>query len=222
MMSDERFFNQVKATMSAYSPEVPAAVYGGMRRKLWWRNFTKLSATRLNVWYLALALGTGAVVATHFFGSSAQAERSGSYNGQPDWSVSVANTSGTSEISTPLVSSCASACVAATAASCSASSTGKSNGKVVGSCSNTVNASSTASADADLNANNSTPATGANGENNILASSVDSEIAEPETPGNTVLPSETQNTPAVSNTAGKKKMQVSVYKNNEPETAVKK
>lgn len=58
-MSEERFFEQVKGTMSGYAPEVPQGVYGKMRRALWWSNFTKLSATRFNMWYLLLLLGAG-------------------------------------------------------------------------------------------------------------------------------------------------------------------
>jgi len=58
-MSEDRFFQQVNAAMSDYSPEVPASVYAGMRKKLWWSNFTRLSATRFNVWYAALILTGG-------------------------------------------------------------------------------------------------------------------------------------------------------------------
>lgn len=61
-MSEDRFYNQVRSTMANYQPEVPASAYSGMRNKLWWSNFTKMSATRFNVWYLAI-LVTGAAVA---------------------------------------------------------------------------------------------------------------------------------------------------------------
>jgi hypothetical protein len=57
-MSEDRFFNQVRSVMSDYRPEVPEAAYSGMRRKLWWSNFTRLSATRFNVWYAALLLAS--------------------------------------------------------------------------------------------------------------------------------------------------------------------
>ncbi len=60
-MSEDRFFQQVNAAMTDYRPEVPASVYAGMRKKLWWSNFTRLSATRFNVWYAAL-LVTGGIV----------------------------------------------------------------------------------------------------------------------------------------------------------------
>lgn len=58
-MSDERFYNQVRNTLSNYAPEVPQAAYGKMRRALWWSNFTKLSLTRFNMWYLVALLGLG-------------------------------------------------------------------------------------------------------------------------------------------------------------------
>jgi len=61
-MSEDRFFQQVNAAMTDYSPEVPASVYAGMRKKLWWSNFTRLSATRFNVWYAALILAGGLVL----------------------------------------------------------------------------------------------------------------------------------------------------------------
>ncbi len=62
-MSEERFYQQVKDVMYNYSPEVPHQVYGKMRRALWWSNFTKLSATRFNMWYLLLLLGAGGTAA---------------------------------------------------------------------------------------------------------------------------------------------------------------
>lgn len=65
-MSEERFYQQVKDVMYNYSPEVPHQVYGKMRRALWWSNFTKLSATRFNMWYLLLLLGAGGTAAVLF------------------------------------------------------------------------------------------------------------------------------------------------------------
>jgi hypothetical protein len=63
-MSEERFFNQMKDSLQSYAPEVPEAVYAGMRKKLWWSNFTRFSATRLNMWYLILLVGaTGTAIA---------------------------------------------------------------------------------------------------------------------------------------------------------------
>jgi hypothetical protein len=89
MMSDERFFNQVKATMADYSPEVPAAVYGGMRRKLWWSNFTRLSATRLNIWYVAIALLAGMSGWAYLNNKGTQASLPLQYDNQLNWSVPV-------------------------------------------------------------------------------------------------------------------------------------
>lgn len=58
-MSEETFFNQIKGQLENYSPEVPEAVYAGMRRKYARSRFFAWSASRLNVWYVALLL-TGA------------------------------------------------------------------------------------------------------------------------------------------------------------------
>ena len=65
-MSEDRFNNQVRSIMANYQPEVPASVYGAMRKKMWWSNFTRLSATRFNIWYLALLL-SGATAAWAFW-----------------------------------------------------------------------------------------------------------------------------------------------------------
>ena len=59
-MSEDRFFQHVRSTMTDYRPEVPEAVYSGIRKKLWWSNFTRLSATRFNIWYLSILI-TGAI-----------------------------------------------------------------------------------------------------------------------------------------------------------------
>lgn len=56
-MSEDRFYSQVRAAMSEHHPEVPASVYHGMRKKLWWSNFTRLSITRFNIWYALFILG---------------------------------------------------------------------------------------------------------------------------------------------------------------------
>lgn len=62
-MSEDRFFQQVKATMADYSPEVPESVYMGVRKKLWWSNFTRLSATRFNIWYVVVLITSAAAIA---------------------------------------------------------------------------------------------------------------------------------------------------------------
>lgn len=63
-MNDEVFFSQVKSKLEAYSPTAPEEIYGKMRKKLWWNNFTRLSLTRFNVWYILLfcGLATGFVL----------------------------------------------------------------------------------------------------------------------------------------------------------------
>ena len=59
-MTEERFFNEVRNRMENFSPEVPSSVYSGMRKKLWWNNFTRFRAAHLNVWYVA-AVSTAAI-----------------------------------------------------------------------------------------------------------------------------------------------------------------
>jgi hypothetical protein len=66
-MSEDRFFKQVNATMTDFRPEVPEAVYVGMRKKLWWSNFTRLSATRFNIWYVAVLFLTAGVVFSRLY-----------------------------------------------------------------------------------------------------------------------------------------------------------
>jgi hypothetical protein len=62
-MSEDRFYSNVRSVMTDHAPEVPSAVYVGMRKKLWWSNFTRLSSTRFNLWYLLLMLaGTGIII----------------------------------------------------------------------------------------------------------------------------------------------------------------
>jgi hypothetical protein len=56
-MSEDRFYSNVRSVMTDYTPEVPSSVYAGVRKKMWWSDFTRLSATRFNLWYLLLVLG---------------------------------------------------------------------------------------------------------------------------------------------------------------------
>ncbi|MFZ4786144.1 MAG: hypothetical protein ACOYLH_11750 [Flavobacteriales bacterium] len=58
-MSEEMFFQQVKGQLENYSPEVPEALYAGVRRKYARSRFFAWNASRLNIWYVALLL-TGA------------------------------------------------------------------------------------------------------------------------------------------------------------------
>lgn len=60
MRSEDQLFDKVRASLHDYAPEVPASVYSGMRRKLWWSNFMRFQAHRLNVWYVVLLVGAGA------------------------------------------------------------------------------------------------------------------------------------------------------------------
>jgi hypothetical protein len=79
-MSEEKFFLQVKSTMEHYAPEVPAAVYAGMRRKLWISQFMRWNASRLNAWYLLLFVSVGTTVAVLSANDSAQGNKAASYN----------------------------------------------------------------------------------------------------------------------------------------------
>ena len=56
-MSEDRFYSKMRSVITEYRPEVPASVYEGMRKKLWWSNFTRLSITRFNMWYVLLIIG---------------------------------------------------------------------------------------------------------------------------------------------------------------------
>lgn len=62
-MSEEKFFQKVQSELSGYSPEVPAHVYAGMRRKYGWAKFTTWNATKWNVWYLVMLLGISTGIA---------------------------------------------------------------------------------------------------------------------------------------------------------------
>ncbi|HEY8404400.1 MAG TPA: hypothetical protein VIK71_07290 [Flavobacteriales bacterium] len=72
-MNDEKFFSQVKNALEHYAPEAPAAVYEGMRKRLWWSNFTRLSLVRLNLWTGLLLLGVIAAVWTYSLSGNASA-----------------------------------------------------------------------------------------------------------------------------------------------------
>jgi hypothetical protein len=104
-MSDERFFAQVKSTLENYAPAVNQEAYAGMRRKLWWSNFTKLSATRMNMWYLILLLAAGAGATAYYFNGSASANRP-TAGGAPSFQVTVPNA--TQASNTAAIGSCTS------------------------------------------------------------------------------------------------------------------
>ncbi len=78
-MSEEKFFGNVRETLYTYAPEVPADVYGRMRRKLWLSQFLQFNAGRLNAWYLLCAGVLTAGGLMMFQGDSSQALRSGAY-----------------------------------------------------------------------------------------------------------------------------------------------
>jgi hypothetical protein len=80
MMSEDLFFNKVKATMHGYAPEVPASVYGGMRRKYAKSKFFSWNASTLNVWYVALVAVLGAVVIGTSLESNTTATKAGVVN----------------------------------------------------------------------------------------------------------------------------------------------
>ncbi len=212
MMSDERFFNQVKATMAGYSPEVPEVVYGAMRRKLWWSNFTRLSATRLNVWYLALALGAGVAGAAHFFGSSAHAERPGNYGGDQNWAVSVANTANQTQHSSNEAASSSSTCASSCSASKSCSEAGHASAKSTGGSSSGHSSQAAESSTATETMTAGEYQT----ETTEAIAQVENNESQEQTSENPTVSNET------TSLSGKKKLKVSVFKNRNQETTEKK
>jgi len=61
-MSEDRFFQNIHSVLVEYKPEVPHSVYTGVRKKLWWSNFTRISATRFNIWYAVLIVTAASLV----------------------------------------------------------------------------------------------------------------------------------------------------------------
>ena len=82
-MSEDRFFQNIRSTMVEYRPEVPQSVYSGMRKKLWWSNFTKISATRFNLWYAVLIV-TSASLLINFSLTDATPENDGAPSAQSE------------------------------------------------------------------------------------------------------------------------------------------
>lgn len=74
-MSEEKFFQNVKASLYDFAPEVPQSVYSGMRRKLWISNFMTWKWASLNIWYVLLLVGVGTGVAFSSSESSIQADK---------------------------------------------------------------------------------------------------------------------------------------------------
>lgn len=79
-MSEEKFFLQVKSTMEHYAPEVPAAVYAGMRRKLWVSQFMRWNASRLNAWYILLFVSLGTTAAVLASSNSAKGTKAAQFS----------------------------------------------------------------------------------------------------------------------------------------------
>ena len=82
-MSEDRFFQNIRSTMVEFRPEVPQSVYSGMRKKLWWSNFTKISATRFNLWYAVLIV-TSASLLINFSLTDATPESDGAQSAQSE------------------------------------------------------------------------------------------------------------------------------------------
>lgn len=82
-MSEDKFFGQVKSTMEHYAPEVPTAVYAGMRRKLWLSQFLHWNAARLNAWYVLMLATVGATAIMLTSGGNAPAQRAGEAQAAP-------------------------------------------------------------------------------------------------------------------------------------------
>jgi len=67
-MNQDQMFKQVGESLRGYSPEVPAHLYGGIRKKLGWSRFLSFSANSLNVYYLGAMLTLGATAAFMYGG----------------------------------------------------------------------------------------------------------------------------------------------------------
>jgi len=67
-MTEEKFFKSVHDSLSNYAPEVPASVYAGMRRKMWWNGFLSMNWNQLNIWYVLL--GASLLSSVFFFGKN--------------------------------------------------------------------------------------------------------------------------------------------------------
>jgi hypothetical protein len=126
-MSEERFYNQVREQLFDYSPEVPQSVYGGMRRKLWWSDFTSFKAFRFNMWYLLIMVGgaSAAVIYSTKENTDSIATKAGTFESR-SWEPTLANATAGGESAT--TSCCASheqtGTCAPKMASCTASKSG--------------------------------------------------------------------------------------------------
>jgi hypothetical protein len=91
-MSEERFYNQMREQLFDYSPEVPQSVYSGMRRKLWWSDFTSFKAFRFNMWYLLIMVGgaSAAVIYSTKENTDSIATKAGTFESR-SWEPTLAN-----------------------------------------------------------------------------------------------------------------------------------
>ena len=100
-MSEERFYNQVREQLFDYSPEVPQSVYSGMRRKLWWSDFTSFKAFRFNMWYLLIMVGgaSAAVIYSSKENTDSIATKAGTFESR-SWEPTLANATAGGESAT--------------------------------------------------------------------------------------------------------------------------
>ena len=61
---EDQFFEMFRSSLKDFSPEVPDAIYAGVRSKMKRKNFFAFSWNSLNFWYLAMAGGAVAAVLT--------------------------------------------------------------------------------------------------------------------------------------------------------------
>jgi hypothetical protein len=187
MMSEEKFFQKVQSELSGYSPEVPAHVYAGMRRKYGWAKFTTWNATTWNVWYLVMLLGISSGIAYGTASSmntdSTHAKR-GLSNPVEAPVLEAVNTSATTS------------CVANHAADCSAATTA---------CSSSKSASQAAATNETSLDNTSSTIV----EASVSASTSNNDIVDQT---EETAPTFEEATPEVLNAKPKKKLKVNVYK----------
>jgi hypothetical protein len=184
MMSEEKFFQKVQSELSGYSPEVPAHVYAGMRRKYGWAKFTTWNATRWNVWYLVMLLGISSGIAY----STTSSMNTDSTHAKRGLSNPVE-----APVLEALNTTAPSACQGSHTAACSSSSVA---------CASVPNANSTTNLMVD-------PSTPTVVETNVSASASNSDLPEIT---EQVISTATESTPEILDKKPKKKLKVNVYK----------
>lgn len=58
----DQFLEMFKESFGDFSPEVPSAVYAGVRKKMFWSNFMGFNMAQLNIWYVLLATSSVALL----------------------------------------------------------------------------------------------------------------------------------------------------------------